>query len=80
MHRTPTKFVATKKAALDLAAKSTSFSLMEALYIMSKFINSSSLDDRMEISNCMEVCFQDGLEVRKYILRLCGSPVRLVHT
>ena len=51
MHRTPTKFVATKKAALDLAAKSTSFSLMEALCIMSKFINSSSLDDRTEISN-----------------------------
>ena len=53
--------MATKKAALDLAAKNASSSFMEALCIVSKFINSSSLDDRTEISNCMEVLFPNRI-------------------
>lgn len=49
--------MATKKAALDLAAKKASSSLMEALCIVAKFINTSSLEDRTEISNRMEMLF-----------------------
>ena len=48
------QIMATKKAALDLTAKNASSSIMEALSIVAKFINPSSLDDRTEISNRME--------------------------
>lgn len=57
MYRIFIKFVVIKKVVFDLVVKSISFSFMEVLYIMLKFINFLFLDDRMEIFNCMEVCF-----------------------
>ena len=51
------QLMATKKAALDRAAKNASSRFLEALSIVSKFTDTLSLVDRTEISNRMEVMF-----------------------
>lgn len=49
--------MAIKKAELDLAAKKASTGFMEALWIIKKFLDPSSMDERTLISNRIEKMF-----------------------
>ncbi|XP_068723733.1 uncharacterized protein [Montipora capricornis] len=53
----PSQVMAIKKAELDLAAKKASTGFMEALCIIKKFLDPSSMDERTLISNEIEKMF-----------------------
>ena len=62
--------MATKKAALDIAAKKASSGFMEALCLVEKFLDGSSLDERTEISTRVEQLFPGRIRSQEIYSKL----------